>query len=71
MSVPQPPEEPSELPPSPPRPGLPRPVPVVVGAAIGLALVSGGGRSVGGAMLGLIVGGALGLVAGLWWERRS
>jgi len=69
VSGPQPPEEPSGLPPS-PRPGLPRPVLVIVGAAIGLALVSGGGRSVGGAMLGLIAGGALGLVAGLWWERR-
>ena len=71
MSVPQPPEEPREQPPSlPRRPGLPRPVLVVVGAAIGLALVSGGGRSVVGATLGMIVGGAIALIAGLWWERR-
>lgn len=49
--------------------GLPQSVWVVLGAAIGGAIVSGGGASTGGLLAGVGLGGAIGAAVS-WWLAR-
>ena len=54
-----------------PRGGLARPVWLVLGAAVGAVVLSGGGRSAGAAVIGALLGGTAGLVVAIVLERRA